>query len=142
MKLRIKRLTDTATIPTKAHLSDACFDIYADSEATILPKQSAIVHTGFATEIPNGWFAAVYPRSSMGCKRHLRLSNSTGVIDSAYRGEWLVSLYNDGDETQIINHGDRIAQFAFLPVPDVWIEEVDELTDSERGQGGFGSTGK
>lgn len=78
----------------------------------------------------------------MGIKRQLRLCNSVGIIDSDYRGEWLVALYNDGDNPQVINHGDRIAQFAILPVLDVNLEEVTELTNTDRGEGGFGSSGR
>lgn len=143
MDIKIKRLTNTATVPTKAHSTDACFDIYAvlDKEIVILPGKSATIHTGFATDIPEGYFAAVFPRSGMGIKRHLRLSNGTGIIDSSYRGEWMVALHNDGEETQIIHHGDRIAQFAILPVFDIVLDEVSELNETERGSGGFGSSG-
>lgn len=162
MDIKIKRLTETAIVPTKAHSTDACFDIYADCpnhkyEVTkytygvaiteygegiaIEPGKAVTIHTGFSTDIPDGYFAAVFPRSGMGIKRHLRLSNSTGIIDSSYRGEWMVALYNDGEETQIIHHGDRIAQFTLLPVLDVKLDEVEELNETERGQGGFGSSG-
>ena len=140
MEVKIKRLTETAIIPTKAHSTDACFDLYADDEAVIAPGKSATLHTGITTEIPNGFFAAVFPRSGMGIKRHLRLSNSTGIIDSDYRGEWVVSLHNDGNETQVINKGDRVAQFAILPVLDAKLIE-SELTETDRGTGGLGSTG-
>ena len=165
MDINIKKLTDSATIPTKAHLSDACFDLYADCpHATfsdfvfdehglnpryifdlegikIKPGESATINTGIATEIPEGYFAAVFCRSGMGIKRHLRLSNSVGIIDSHYRGEWMVCLHNDGDKNQIIHHGDRIAQFAILPVLDINLNEVDELSNTDRSTGGFGSTG-
>lgn len=154
--IKIKRLTDTATTPTKAHHSDACFDIYADCPNDIFydwdkredvngiriePGCAKVINTGFATNIPNGYFAAVFPRSGMGIKRHLRLSNSTGIIDSGYVGEWLISIYNDGNETQIIKHGDRIAQFAILPVLDVNLTEANELDKTDRGANGFGSSG-
>lgn len=164
MNINIKKLTDTATIPTKAHDTDACFDIYADcpddryfdvvvNEFTnapdfieadgiiIKPGEWKTIHTGFCTEIPEGYFAPVFCRSGMGIKRHLRLSNSVGIIDSSYRGEWLVALHNDGTETQIIKHGDRIAQFAILPVLDIQLNEVTDVSETDRGSGGFGSTG-
>lgn len=162
MNVKIKRLTESATVPTKAHSTDACFDIYADCPndkyeinkyvcgtfcietgdgIAVEPGKAVTIHTGFATDIPEGYFAAVFPRSGMGIKRHLRLSNSTGIIDSSYRGEWMVALHNDGEETQIIHHGDRIAQFTLLPVLDVRLDEVEELNETERGQGGFGSSG-
>lgn len=164
MDINIKRLTDTATIPTKAHSTDACFDLYADCPDArcdfvfdenglnpryvsdlkgikIKPGDYATISTGISTEIPEGYFAAVFCRSGMGIKRHLRLSNSVGIIDSHYRGEWMVCLHNDGDKSQIIRHGDRIAQFAILPVLDINLNEVDELSNTDRSTGGFGSTG-
>lgn len=163
LDIKLKRLTDSATIPTKAHPTDACFDLYADcpedrciiviNESTNAPKlieangikipakEAVTIHTGISTEIPEGYFAAVFCRSGMGIKRHLRLSNSVGIIDSHYRGEWLVALYNDGDEWQIIHHGDRIAQFAILPVLDINLKEVAALSETDRSGCGFGSTG-
>lgn len=165
MDINIKRLTDTATIPTKAHPSDACFDLYADCPDSIYgdfvtdddglnlryvfglkgikiePGESVTINIGISTEIPEGYFAAVFCRSGMGIKRHLRLSNSVGIIDSHYRGEWMVCLHNDGRDSQIIHHGDRIAQFAILPVLDINLNEVDELSNTDRSTGGFGSTG-
>ena len=166
MNIKIRKISENATLPTKAHDTDACFDIYADCTHDVYyewamnkelnlpefvwrdkgvkidPGKSVTIHTGFATEIPKGYFATVFCRSGMGIKRHLRLSNSVGIIDSDYRGEWMVALHNDGLEPQVINHGDRIAQFTILPVLDVNLEEVDELNDTDRGDGGFGSSGK
>lgn len=166
INLKIKKLHEEVTLPSKAHDTDACFDIYADCSENmyydyvynheteipeykcfekaikIKPGEWATIHTGFCTEIPEGYFAPVFCRSGMGIKRHLRLCNSVGIIDSSYRGEWLVALHNDGTDPQIIRHGDRIAQFTLLPVLDVNIEEVKEVSDSERGSGGFGSSGR
>lgn len=154
MNIKIKKLSSTAHIPSKAHFNDACFDLYADirqgdlkgkdEEYSILiyPGSYQNIHTGISTEIPKGFFAPVFCRSGMGIKRHLRLSNSVGVIDSDYRGEWMVCLHNDGNTIQEINHGDRIAQFAILPVLDVSIEETTHISNTERGAGGFGSSGK
>lgn len=167
MNIKIRKISENAILPTKAHDTDACFDIYAnisDAEicydceldessgvvdfiahkgsTKIVPGESVVISTGFCTEIPKGYFAAVFCRSGMGIKRHLRLSNSVGIIDSDYRGEWKVALHNDGTESQIIHHGDRIAQFTLLPVLDVNLEESDELNDTDRGDGGFGSSGK
>lgn len=166
MIIKMKKLSDNAILPTKAHDTDACFDIYASipdieicydcvidessgavefvlhkGATKIAPGESVVIHTGFCTEIPQGYFATVFCRSGMGIKRHLRLSNSVGIIDSDYRGEWMVALHNDGTESQIIHHGDRIAQFAILPVLDVSIEEVTDVNETERGAGGFGSSG-
>ena len=158
VNIYLKKISKDATLPTKAHDTDACFDIYADCSTTmyfddeagkwkykevrIQPGSFATIHTGFCTEIPKGYFATVFCRSGMGIKKHTRLCNSVGIIDSDYRGEWLVALHNDGSEPQIIKHGDRIAQFTLLPVLDLNIEEVDKLNDTDRGEGGFGSSGR
>ena len=145
LEIKVCRCSDTARIPTKAHSTDACFDLYADlgeeESIAINAGMATTIKTGIKTSIPNGYFAAVFCRSGMGIKRHLRLSNSVGIIDSDYRGEWLVQLRNDGLETQIIKNGDRIAQFAVLPVIPVYMDEVRNLDDTERSSGGFGSTG-
>lgn len=166
INIKIKKVDKNTILPTKAHSTDACFDIYANligekyndlvldeytgeinsveykNAIKIYPGKAACIRTGFCTEIPEGYFAPVFCRSGMGIKRQLRLCNSVGIIDSDYRGEWLVALYNDGDNPQVINHGDRIAQFAILPVLDVNLEEVTELTNTDRGEGGFGSSGR
>lgn len=152
MNVKVKLLTSTAKMPTKAHDTDACFDIYADcitedggnpNEYTIPPGSWEIIHTGITTEIPEGYYAAVYARSGMGIKRHLRLSNSVGIIDSGYRGEWLVALHNDGTKEQKVYAGDRIAQFAIHEVLPVKLEHIEtDLSESERSNGGFGSSGK
>lgn len=143
MEIKINKLYENVILPKKAHPEDACFDIYAyipNKYISIRPGQSALIRTGFKTEIPTGYYAPVYCRSGMGINRHLRLSNSVGIIDSNYRGEWMVSLYNDSDEEQIIYNGDRIAQFTLLPVLEINLVE-DDLTETDRGNGGFGSTG-
>lgn len=159
MNVKIKLLSPEAKIPTKAHASDACFDIYAcEPDAVyrewngglevkeanglkIRPHETVMVHTGFATEIPVGYYAAIYARSGLSTKQGLRLANNVGIIDCDFRSEWLVPLYNDSSETRIIKHGDRIAQFAVLPVLDIKLEETNELSSTERGEGGFGSSG-
>lgn len=145
ISVQIKKVSETAFLPTKAHETDACFDIYADLNdklsITILPNKSETIKTGFCTSIPKGYFAAVFARSGLACKRGVRLANSVGVIDSEYRGEWLVVLHNDSDENQSIHHGDRIAQFTLLPVLATELIEVSELDETERGTGGFGSSG-
>ena len=151
MKVKVKLLTPTAKLPTKAHTTDACFDIYADCKTEdsntrnyiIKPGEWCNIHTGISTEIPVGYFAAVYGRSGMGIKQHLRPSNCVGIIDADYRGEWMVCLHNDGKEVMEIKPGDRIAQFCLqevLPVELVPVEE--ELTGTERSTDGFGSTGR
>lgn len=142
MKLKIKLIDKNAKLPTKAHLTDACFDIYSNTNIKINPKETQLIHTGFKTEIPQGYFAPVFARSGLATKKGLRPSNCVGVIDSDYRGEWLVCLYNDSNEPQIIQCGDRIAQFTLLPVLDIDIEQVETVSDTLRGKGGFGSSGK
>ena len=145
MNIKVKRLTETAKLPTKAHDTDACFDLYVDEPELeyvwINEGSSFSFHTGISTEIPKGYFCAIFARSGLGIKKNLRPSNCVGIIDSDYRGEWLVNLINDGKTAQCIHHGDRIAQFCILPVLDFDLVEVEYLSDTDRGVGGFGSTG-
>lgn len=144
LELKLKRLTDTAIIPTKAHEMDACFDIYADihDDITINPHETVKIHTGFATNIPHGYWGAIFARSGLASKQGLRPVQGVPVIDEPYTGEWLIPLHNDGEKVQTIHYGDRIAQFMLLPWYVTNIVEVDELTQTDRGEGGFGSTGK
>ena len=107
-----------------------------------MPHSQHIFDTGFCTEIPEGYYCPVYARSGLGIKENLRPSNCVGIIDSSYRGEWKVALYNDSNEVKIVKHGDRVAQFAILPVLECSLVETDNLTETERGKGGFGSSGK
>lgn len=144
MQVKIKRLTDKAILPTKAHTTDAGYDLYATSCDISVPDRMASYGTGIAVEIPQGYVGLVFPRSSI-CKQHLSLSNSVGVIDSGYRGEIMAkfNLLSDGSDTySIYNVGDRIAQLIIMPYPEVTFEEVDVLSDSDRGVGGYGSSGR
>lgn len=157
LELKIKRLSKTATIPTKAHPTDACFDLYADIGCTtaryvdglrevpdsviIRPHETVKVHTGIATNIPHGYWGAVFARSGLATKQGLRPAQGVPVIDEPYTGEWLIPLHNDTDEDKIVHHGDRIAQFMLLPWYETEITEVDELEATDRGSGGFGSSG-
>ena len=149
MLAKIKKLYPNAKIPQKAHDSDAAFDLYAyfDESATegdvegILPGQTCKVGTGVSITPPPGYFGAIFARSGLSVKQGLRLANSVAVMDPGYTGEYIVALHNDSEDTQVIGHGDRIAQLMFLPVADVQFEEVDELNDSDRLSGGFGSSG-
>lgn len=161
LDLKIKKLTDTATLPTKAHNTDACFDIYADianrfteSEGFfhrnnhgqevigIMPHTTVKIPSGFATNIPHGYWAAVFARSGLASKKGLRPAQGVAVIDEPYTGEWFIPVHNDTDAVQYITHGDRIAQFTLLPYYDTNLIEVDELTETDRGDNGFGSSGK
>lgn len=147
--LKIKLLSDTAKLPTKANKNDACFDIYADIPddvyydgiMVIQPHKTVMVSSGFATEIPHGYWGAIFARSGLASKQGLRVSQGVAVIDEEYRGEWYIPLHNDTDETKIIRHGDRICQFMILPYFDTNLIKVNELSESERGENGFGSTG-
>lgn len=146
--VKIKMLQSYATMPTKAHETDACFDLYAPTgdrkgDFFWVPAHGTVmIDLGFATEIPKGYFAAVFPRSGIASKKHLRNSNCVGVIDADYRGTWKVPLHNDSDQDQMVSYGDRIAQFCILPVLETNLTLVDSLEDTDRGEGGFGSSGQ
>lgn len=145
MKIKIKKLTETATIPTSGTKYAAGYDLYADiakGSETIPAHKTQKIGTGVAMEIPDGYVGLVFARSGLSTKRGLRPANCVGVIDSDYRGEICVALHNDGQEAQAIHDKDRIAQIAFVPHLSVTFKETDTLEESERGEGGFGSTGK
>ena len=144
MKINLKRLTDTAIVPTRQHEGGAGYDLYADIQETmtIEPHTTEMIHTGIAIEIPDGYFGAVFARSGLASKQGLRPANCTGVCDSRYRGEYMVALHNDSDIARIVCPGDRIAQLVVMPYLNIEFDEVDELTSTERGDDGFGSTGR
>ena len=144
MKINIKKLTKTAIIPTRQHEGDAGYDLYADAQesVTIEPHTTKLIHTGIAIEVPDGYFGAVFARSGLASKQGLRLANCVGVCDSKYRGEYMVALHNDSITTRIVNPGDRIAQLVVMSYLNVEFDEVEELSDTERGEHGFGSTGR
>ena len=139
--MKIKLLSDKAKIPTRGSEEAAGWDLYAATDAIIPPHFTAKISIDIAIEIPAGYFGAVFARSGLATKQGLRPANCVGVIDADYRGEWIVALHNDSTETQIIRHGDRIAQAMILPVFPTTFEQVEELPDTERGAGGFGSSG-
>ncbi len=143
VKLKVKRLTDTAKIPTYAHDGDACFDIYSDGLKSI-SGTTQVHETGLKFEIPNGYAMMIYSRSGMGFKDNTRLANCVGVVDSGYVGEVMVKLTRDDGYINTFQYkrGDRIAQAMLIPVPVVEFEEVDDVEDTERGDGGLGSSGK
>lgn len=144
MIINIKKLTKTAKIPTRQHEGDAGYDLYADIQKPIIiePHTTEFIKTGLAIEIPDGYFGAIFARSGLATDKGLRPANCVGVCDSIYRGEYKVALHNDSVETRTVSPGDRIAQLVVMPYLNVEFNEVDELTDTERGDGGFGSTGK
>lgn len=136
---QVHRLRSTAELPKKSRPDDAAFDLTTDESATIAPGERHTFGLGFAAEFPTEFVALVRDRSSLGSRG---LHCLAGVIDATYRGEWKVVVLNTSADSQTIQAGDRIAQCLFLPVPNVTVTEVTELSSSERGHGGFGSTGK
>ena len=144
-KVRIKKLNENATVPARATEGSAGADLYAVCESDFIeipPHETVLVHTGFAFEIPDGFVGLVFARSSLGTKRGLAPANKVGVIDSDYRGEVMVSLHNHSNTLQRIDNGERIAQIVIVPFLKADFVLSDELDDTERGAGGFGSTGK
>lgn len=142
--IRVKRLKENAILPTYGSEEAAGADLYAclDKSIVIQPGESVFVPTGLAMEIPRGYAGLIYARSGLACKRGLAPANKVGVIDSDYRGEFIVVLHNHGTVSQEISHGERIAQLVVTPVFTPGFTEVDALTDTNRSAGGFGSTGK
>lgn len=138
MKVKIMKVRESALLPTKAHPTDAGYDLYADTY-TIDEYGNAVYGTGVAMEIPQGYVGLIFPRSSI-YKYDLMLSNAVGVIDSGYRGEIMAKFRKPliGERYRL---RDRIAQIIIMPYPEVTLEEVDALSESDRGVGGYGSSG-
>ena len=144
MKIKIKKLRDDAIIPAASSKDAAGYDLYAclDAPVKIVPHRTVKISTGLTAAIPEGYFGAVFARSGIASKFGIRPANCVGVVDSDYRGEYTVALHNDSDEEYTVCHGDRIAQLVIMPCLKVEFEEADELDETDRGAGGFGSTGK
>ena len=143
INVNIQRSHPNAIIPTFGTEYAAGCDLYNnDREVVIHPNEKAFINTHIKFEIPPGYAGFVFARSSLGCKNGVVPSNCVGVIDSDYRGDIIVCLHNHGNDTFISNVGDRIAQMVILPTPKVTLNVVDDLTCTDRGTGGFGSTGK
>ena len=142
--IRVKKIDPKAVLPTYGSAEAAGADLYAclSEPLVVQPGDVAWVSTGIALEVPKGCAGLVYARSGLACKRGLAPANKVGVVDSDYRGEVKVVLLNHSKEVQVIEHGERIAQFVITPVLTPAYEEVMELDDTDRGVGGFGSTGK
>jgi dUTP pyrophosphatase len=141
MKLKIKKLNETAIIPHYAHPTDAGLDLFSTLEATISPNKSKLIPTGIAIELPTGTEAQIRPRSGLALKHQITVLNSPGTIDEGYRGEIGVILINHGKSDFKVTPGMKIAQMVISPVLYVKVEEVEELNSSDRLTGGFGSTG-
>ena len=142
-KMNVKKLNEKAIIPKYGSDFAAGADLYACEcgEVTIGAGETRLIHTGIAMEIPEGLVGLVYARSGLASKRGLAPANKVGVIDSDYRGEIMVALHNHGAEAQTVGDGERIAQIVFAPFYTAEFNETDELSDTVRGVGGFGSTG-
>lgn len=143
MILNIKKLNDLAKTPTFGSEFSAGADLYAATsyDIEIWPEETVKIDTGIAVAIPEGYFGAIYARSGLATKQGLRPANCVGVIDSDYRGPVMVALHNDSNVRQIVPAGSRIAQLIISPAPKFEFQEVEELDDTKRGEGGFGSTG-
>ena len=139
----VKKLNNLAKIPTRGSEYAAGYDLYAATADDILiqPHVTEKIGTGLSFELPNGTFAAIVARSGIATKRGLRPANCIGICDSDYRGEYIVALHNDTDEVQKIEAGERIAQMILWPYIDMNFIEKEELSETERGKGGFGSSG-
>ena len=144
MQIHYKKLNPGATAPTRGSAGAAGYDLYAclDEEIQILPHQTVMVGTGLAIAVPDGYFGGVFARSGLSTKQGLRPANCVGVCDSDYRGEYVVALHNDSEETRVVKPGNRIAQLVILPYLAAEFTEVENLNETERGVGGFGSTGE
>lgn len=144
MKIKIKKLRPDAVLPTAGSERAAGYDLRAciDAPVTVAAHGTEKIGTGLAVAVPDGYFGAIFARSGLASKQGLRPANCVGVCDSDYRGEYIVAMHNDTGETQTINPGDRIAQLVVMPYLSVEFAETDTLDETERGAGGFGSTGK
>lgn len=143
-EIRVKKLRENAVLPQYGSQEAAGADLYACLEApvSIAPGETAFIPTGLSMEIPKGYAGLIYARSGLACKNGLAPANKVGVIDSDYRGEFIVALYNHSKENKTVSGGDRIAQLVITPVLTVAFQETESLSDTERAAGGFGSTGK
>lgn len=142
MNKKLKIMTD-GQMPSYQTSGSCGIDLYCSNDEDIIiePGEMKKINTGLKLEIPQGFFGAVYPRSSTGVKKHLMLANTVGVIDSDYRGEIMIFMYNYGKSPQAIKKGDRIAQLVIQPYERCELIKVDNLEETDRGEGGFGSTG-
>ena len=141
--MNIKKLKSSATVPSYGSACAAGADLYAceDASVTIGVGETVLIHTGIAMAIPDGYVGLIYARSGLATKKGLAPANKVGVIDSDYRGEIMVALHNHGKEAQTVENGERIAQIVFTPYVAADFSVTDELDSTERGAGGFGSTG-
>ena len=144
MTIKIKKMSPTAMLPTHGSSFAAGYDLYADlsEELTIAPHTTVTIDTGLRMELPEGYFAGIFARSGIATREGLRPANCVGVCDSDYRGNYMIALHNDSDAPRTVTPHEKIAQMIVMPYLPLEFEEVPELTDTVRGEGGFGSTGK
>ena len=144
MQVKIKKLDERAKIPTYATEYSAGADVYMmdGDSVTVNPHETVMIRTGFAIEIPEGYAGLIFARSGLASKRGLAPANKVGVIDADYRGECMVALHNHTSSPVTVDGGERIAQLAIVPFLKAEFEAADSLSDTVRGEGGFGSTGK
>lgn len=144
VNVRYRRVSELAHPPTRGSEKAAGYDLYAalKEPVVIAPHATVKIDTGLQFEIPDGYFAAIFARSGIAAKEGLRPANCTGVCDSDYRGNYIVALHNDSETERTVTPGERIAQMIVMPYLSVSFEESEELSSTERGAGGFGSTGK
>ncbi len=145
MEIKIKKLNENAVMPSRGSACAAGYDLYAciDSDSVeIAPHTTVKIGTGLSIAVPEGYFGAIFARSGLAAKEGLRPANCVGVADSDYRGEYIVALHNDSETVRTVSNGDRIAQLVIMPFLSAEFVEADELDETKRGAGGFGSTGK
>ena len=143
VKVNLKKLNRNAIIPTRGSVSSAGYDLYAclENSVEIKPGETVKIPTGLAIEVPEGYVGLIFARSGLSINKNIAPANKVGVCDSDYRGEYIVALKNDGDSTYIVKNKDRVAQLVVVPFLDVEFKEVENLTETKRGENGFGSTG-
>lgn len=143
MKIKIKKIKENAIIPTRGSASAAGYDLYAciDEDVVIPAGKTVKIGTGLALALPDGCFGALFARSGLATKKGLRPANAVGVADPDYRGEYIIALHNDSNEDQVVEVGERIAQLVAIPFLSMDFMEVENLDETDRGIGGFGSTG-
>lgn len=139
----IKRLREGAVFPAYATASSAGADLYAclDAPVTLAPHETVMIPLGYSMAIPAGWVGLIFARSGLASRRDLAPANKVGVVDADYRGEWMVPLHNHGEQPRTVESGERIAQLVIVPCMSAAFTEAEELDETERGAGGFGSTG-
>jgi len=141
MKLKVKKLSREAKLPTKATEGSVCYDVFSTKRILFSPNEKNMIHTGLVFEVPKGYGMDIRPRSGL-ASRGLIILNSPGTLDSDYRGELLISCANISNRNILVDKGDRIVQIRLFKVIDLEFEEVEEISETVRGKGGFGSTGE